>query len=78
MQFGQTLIELLFLHSSGKHPQSAHLICMNCIGQPTIKIIQVRWRMYITNHCRGKGLYLCIPTYLYFEIKITIHRAVNH
>ena len=63
MQFGHTLIELLFLHSSGKHPQSARLICMNYIRQPTIKIIQVRCRMCITNHCWGKGLYLCIPTF---------------
>jgi hypothetical protein len=49
MQCGHSLIELLFLHSSGKYPQSAHLTCMDCIKQPTIKIIQDSGRIRVTN-----------------------------
>ena len=37
MQFGHPLLELLFLHSSGKQLQSAHLTCMNCITQANSK-----------------------------------------
>jgi hypothetical protein len=49
IQFGHSLFDLLSLHSSGKHPQSAHLTCTNHIRKPTIKIIQVRRSTGVTN-----------------------------